>query len=470
MAGLFKIRKAGKTFMKIDTIIQNNQSTNSLLQANDISIYQNSSLWLESIVQSSNDAIIGKTLEGKIISWNTGAEKIYGYTAEEMIGHSMLLLVPPDRPDELPQILAKIKKGERVSHFETIRMRKDGTLVDISKSISPIIDKNGTIIGASTIARDITKTKQIQTAIINKTAELEKASSILRLSEKIFEEATDGIVVTDSQGVIQMANPSFLTTTGYTLEEILGLTPRLLRSGRHDEIFYQNLWDNLTTKGQWSGEIWNKRKNGELYAEWLSINAIYDDAGMISMYSAICRDLSERLKYENKILHQAFHDALTGLPNRLFFQDHLDKSLALAKRNYKALAIFFLDIDGFKKINDTLGHDVGDLLLQAVAERLLSTVRASDIVARMGGDEFTIILPEIDRLEDAAEVARKVLEVIRKPFFLGEHTITITTSIGISLYPLNGLDIQTLMKQADIAMYVTKNSGKNNYHFYSDNN
>lgn len=456
--------------MKIDLTSQDNPSTDSTIQKKQFSIYENSCLWLESIVQSSDDAIIGKTLEGKIISWNTGAEKIYGYTAQEMLGQSMLILVPPDRTDEVPKILAKIKKGERVAHFETVRVRKDGTIVDISKSISPITDTNGTIIGASTIARDITKNKQIQAAIIKKTAELEKASSSLRLSEKIFEGANDGIIVTDIQGVIQMVNPSFLATTGYTLEELLGLTPRILRSGRHDDIFYQSLWTTLTTKGQWSGEVWNKRKNGELYPEWLSISAIYDDTGMINMYSAICRDLSERLEYEDKILHQAFHDALTGLPNRLFFQDHLDKSLALAKRNHKTLAIFFLDIDGFKKINDTLGHDVGDLLLQAVAERLLSTVRASDTVARMGGDEFTIILPEIDYPEDAAEVARKVLEVIRKPFFLNEHTIIITTSIGISLYPINGLDIQTLMKQADIAMYVTKNSGKNNYHFYSDNN
>lgn len=434
------------------------------------SIYQDSSLWLESIVESSDDAIIGKTIEGIIMSWNTGAENIYGYTAQEMIGQSMLILVPPDRPDEVPQILSRIKKGERVAHFETVRVRKDGTLISISKTISPIKDRSGNIIGASTIARDITTNKRIQDEMVKKTAELEKAAPVLQLAKKLFESANDGIIVTDIEGIIQMVNPSFLTTTGYQLEELLGFTTRILRSGYHDESFFEKMWMTLTHTGKWTGEIWNKRKNGELYPEWLSISAIYDETGMITMYSAVYRDLSERLEYENKIRHQAFHDALTGLPNRLFFQDHLDKSLALAKRNHKLVATFFLDIDGFKKINDTLGHDVGDLLLQQVAQRLLSTVRSSDTVSRMGGDEFTIILSEIEHQEDAALVASKILDVIRKPFFLSEQTIHITTSIGISLYPLNGQDIQTLMKQADIAMYITKNSGKNNYHFYSETN
>ena len=454
--------------MKIHTTSQEHPSPDLMMQKQVLSpIYQDSSLWLQSIVESSDDAIIGKTIEGIIVSWNAGAEKIYGYTAQEMIGQSMLMLVPPDRPDVVPH-LAKIKRGERVAPFETVHVRKDGTVVDISKSISPIKDRNGTIIGVSTIARDITDNKRIQAEILKKTVELEKATSILRLAEKIFESANDGIVVTDMDGVIQMVNPAFITTTGYNLDELLGFTPRLIKSGRHDEAFYKNMWKDLMNKGQWTGEIWNKRKNGELYPEWLSISAIHNDAGIVTMYSAVCRDLSERLEYEEKIRYQAFHDALTGLPNRLLFQDHLEKALSLAKRTHKSLATFFLDIDGFKKVNDTLGHDVGDFLLQAVAQRLLSLVRSSDTVARMGGDEFTIILSEIEHPEDAALLANKVLEAIRQPFFLNEETIHVTTSIGISLYPLNGQDIQTLMKQADIAMYVTKNSGKNNFHFFSD--
>jgi diguanylate cyclase (GGDEF)-like protein/PAS domain S-box-containing protein len=455
--------------MKIYNRSKENTATDPMMEEDSCLLNSlDSSLWLESIVESSDDAIIGKNIEGRIISWNVGAERIYGYTAQEMVGQSMLILVPTDRPDEVPQILAKIKKGERVAHFETKRVRKDGIIIDISKSISPIKNKNGKIIGASTIARDITESKRIQSEIISKTEELEKTVQKLRLAERIFIAANDGILVTDIQGVIQMANPSFLVASGYKLEELLSFTPRILRSGRHDDVFYQEMWKTLIKNGQWSGEIWNKRKDGKLYPEWLSISAIYGDDGVITMYSAIYRDLSERLEYEEKIRHQASHDALTGLPNRLYFQDYLDKGLSLAKRNHKSLATFFLDIDGFKKINDTLGHDVGDLLLQAVAQRLLSVVRVSDSVTRMGGDEFTIILSEVNHKEDASVVADKVLEVIRRPFFINEHTITITTSIGISLYPNNGQDIQTLMKQADIAMYVTKNSGKNNYHFYSE--
>lgn len=304
--------------------------------------------------------------------------------------------------------------------------------------------------------------------IIKINAELERSNTKLRLAEKIFESANDGIVVTDVEGVIQMANPSFLKTTGYTLEEIRGFTMRILKSGQHDKSFYEMMWETIKRTGQWTGEIWNKRKNGELYPEWLSISAIYDDGGKVILYSSVCRDLSERLKLEEKIRHQAFHDALTGLPNRFLFQDRLDKSLALAKRTQKLLATIFLDLDGFKKINDTLGHDVGDLLLQAVAQRLLVAVRASDTVARMGGDEFTIVLTEMEKPEDAGVVAENVLEALGKPFLLNEHIIEVTSSIGISLYPVNGQDVQTLMKQADIAMYIAKGLGKNNYRFYCE--
>lgn len=307
-----------------------------------------------------------------------------------------------------------------------------------------------------------------QNEVIKINAELERSNTRLRLAEKIFESANDGIVVTDVEGVIQMANPSFLKTTGYKLAEIRGLTMRILKSGQHDKLFYEMMWKTIKTTGQWTGEIWNKRKNGELYPEWLSISAIHDDQGNVILYSSVCRDLSERLKLEEKIRHQAFHDALTGLPNRLLFQDRLEKSLAVAKRTQKLLATLFLDLDGFKKINDTLGHDMGDLLLQAVAQRLLVSVRASDTVARMGGDEFTIVLTEMSTFQDAEVVAQNVLEALGEPFTLNEHVIEITVSIGISLYPQNGQDVQTLMKQADIAMYIAKGTGKNKYHFYCE--
>lgn len=303
---------------------------------------------------------------------------------------------------------------------------------------------------------------------VNKNSELERSNTKLRLAEKIFESANDGIVVTDVDGVIQMANPSFLKTTGYKLEELHGFTMRILKSGQHDKLFYEMMWEAIKETGQWTGEIWNKRKNGEIYPEWLSISAIYDEEGKVILYSSVCRDLSERLKLEEKIRHQAFHDALTGLPNRLLFQDRLEKSLALAKRNQKLLAILFLDLDGFKKINDTLGHDTGDLLLQAVTQRLLLSVRSSDTVARMGGDEFTIVLTEMEKPEEAGVVACKVLTAIGEQFVIAGDAIEVTTSIGISLYPMNGADVQTLMKQADIAMYIAKGSGKNSYHFYSD--
>jgi diguanylate cyclase (GGDEF)-like protein/PAS domain S-box-containing protein len=454
--------------MKKNTILQGPIRSDSILPTSLPKTDQEKILWLQSIVESSDDAILGTTTEGNIMSWNGSAERMYGYTAQEMIGQSMLRLIPSERFDEFPQIIAKIKNGERIAHLETVRVCKDGSMIDVSRSISPIKDKKGQIIGASVIARDITDKKRIQAEIMIATAELKKAAPKLWLAEKIFESANDGIVVTDIEGVIQMVNPSFLRTTGYGLEEVLGFTPRILRSGYHEDTFYRGIWEALAQSEEWSGEIWNKRKNGELYPEWLSISSIHNDRGQVIMYSAVCRDLSERLAYEDKIKHQAFHDGLTGLPNRLLFQDRLDQALALAKTKDTSVGVFFLDIDNFKKINDTLGHDIGDLLLQAVAQRLFLTIRSVDTVARMGGDEFTIILAHMDQKEEAIFLATKVLEVINTPFVFDEHTITITTSIGISLYPLHGQDRQTLMKQADIAMYVSKKSGKNKYCFYSE--
>jgi diguanylate cyclase (GGDEF)-like protein/PAS domain S-box-containing protein len=442
--------------------------TNFKLASDRLLICQNSFLWLKSIVDSSDDAIISINIDENIVSWNFGAENIYGYTALEMIGRSMSILLPPDRPDEISKLFARIKKGERIAHFETSRICKSGNIVDVSKTISPIKDTNAHIIGASIITRDITERKRIQAEIAKKNSQMEEILPKLQLAEKIFECANDGIVVTNSHGLIVMVNPAFLKSTGYKPDELLGFSFEILRSEYHDEAFYFDLWKVLKQEGHWTGEIWNKRKSGERYPEWLSISTIYDDTGDIAMYSAIYRDLTERLQYEKKIRHLAFHDALTGLPNRLLFQEQLEQALLLAKRNHKSVALLFLDIDGFKQVNDFLGHDAGDRLLQMVAIRLLSAVRSSDTVARMGGDEFTLILPEIYEKGEAAAVAEKLLRTIRKPFIINEHTLFVTLSIGISLFPLNGQDVQTLMKQADIAMYVTKNSYKDNYHFYSE--
>lgn len=290
----------------------------------------------------------------------------------------------------------------------------------------------------------------------------------LRLASQIFESALDGILVTDAEGVIQFANPAFLQTTGYRLEEILGVTPRILKSGVHDESFYKEMWDALNRTGQWSGEIWNKRKNGDIYPEWLVVNAIKNEVDHVTMYACIYRDLTERMRYEEKIRHQAYHDGLTGLANRSLFTEQLRMLLALGRREKRHLAVLFIDLDGFKYVNDHFGHAMGDLLLVEVAQRLQHSVRSSDIVARMGGDEFTLILPDIRHWDSALQVAEKLQRLLAEPFELQDVSLQISCSIGISFYPEHGQDVDVLLNKADYAMYTAKMAGKNAYRVWQE--
>ena len=289
-----------------------------------------------------------------------------------------------------------------------------------------------------------------------------------RLSQIVFENALEGITVTDSKARIQMINKAFTDTTGYTLKEVAGLTPAVLKSGKMPEEFYTEFWHTLRDTGEWRGEIWNKRKNGTIYPEWLNVSAVRGSDGEIEHYIAIFSDITERKQREELIAYQAFHDALTGLPNRTLFRDRLEQTLAQARRHkYRTPAIMFLDLDRFKQINDTLGHDAGDELLKEVATRLRRCVRETDTVARMGGDEFTVLLPEVASIDDARGVAEKILDTMRAPTTLAGKEMSITTSIGISIFPRDGRDPDTLMKHADTAMYHVKGSGRAGVAFFA---
>lgn len=289
----------------------------------------------------------------------------------------------------------------------------------------------------------------------------------LSLAAHVFESTLEGVMVTDPNGKIVLVNPAFTAVTGYTPEEAIGKTPRILYSGKQDAEFYVNMWASIHETGHWRGEIWNRRKNGEVYLELLTITAIKDECDKTIYYAGVFSDITERKRYEEQIKHQAYHDALTGLPNRFLFHDRLSQALAHASRNHEMLAVMFLDLDRFKLINDSLGHAVGDQLLQAVARRLTGCLRKVDTVSRLGGDEFTVIIPQITREKDAAKVARKIISALFSPFVLNGHEFFITTSIGISLYPTDGTDIETLIKNADTAMYRAKEKGGNHYQFYT---
>jgi len=298
-------------------------------------------------------------------------------------------------------------------------------------------------------------------------AALREAQSELARYATVFTNASEGMVITDAMGRILAINPAFTAITGYRFEDIEGKTPAVLSSGRQDQKFYRDMWRSLIDRGSWQGEIWNKRRSGEIYPQWLSITAVRNSDGVATHYIGIFSDVTERKRVEEHIRHLAHHDALTGLPNRLLLQDRLRQAILQAKRSGRHVAVLFFDLDRFKMINDTLGHELGDRLLRIVTERCLSAVRETDTVARQGGDEFVVVLPELQNAQDAAVIARKLLAAITQPTQLGSHDLSVTCSIGIAVYPNDGLTETDLLRNADAAMYRAKANGRNGYQFYT---
>lgn len=289
----------------------------------------------------------------------------------------------------------------------------------------------------------------------------------LMLAAGVFRDTQEGIIITDARGRILRVNEAFTRITGYSQAEVIGRTPRMLRSGRHDKEFYKKVWLELKVSGVWQGEIWSRRKNGELYPEWLNISAVLDEHDKPVQYIGIFSDFTEKKLSEDRIYHLAHYDILTGLPNRALLQERLGQAVAHAQRHGKPTAILFVDLDYFKRINDTLGHALGDQLLQVIAQRLLDCVRKGDTVARQGGDEFIIVLNELQHEDDAAIVADHILTEVARPIQLENHEVVISASIGISLYPGEAADVSTLLKNADAAMYRAKEHGRGIYQFFT---
>jgi diguanylate cyclase (GGDEF)-like protein/PAS domain S-box-containing protein len=293
------------------------------------------------------------------------------------------------------------------------------------------------------------------------------------LLAQAFETTPEGIFITDANGVILLANRAFTEITGYGTEEVLGKDALEFHCDQRDAEFYRQMWHSLTLTGAWQGEIWNRRKDGEVYPEWVTISTVKDEKGRISNYIAIFADISTRKQAEERLRFLATHDPLTGLPNRELFHDRLNQALVRSRRarigqseKWK-LAVFLLDLDNFKEINDTLGHGWGDQTLRVVAERLQSCVRKSDTVSRLGGDEFTILLEGIANRESCNIVANKVLNAISQPIELSGQVFRLTASLGISVYPDHGEDGETLLKHADVAMYRAKKH-QGCFHFFQN--
>jgi diguanylate cyclase (GGDEF)-like protein/PAS domain S-box-containing protein len=291
--------------------------------------------------------------------------------------------------------------------------------------------------------------------------------SRLRLFEVAMNAAANGIFITDTRAHVQWANPAFSQLTGFSLDEVMGRNPmELMKSGKQDDAFYHNMWKTILSGKAWHSEIVNRRKDGSLYDENLIITPVTGADGTVSNFVAIMQDITERKRAEEQVHHMAHHDTLTGLPNRMLFSDRLQQAFSIARRKNSCMALMFIDLDKFKPINDNFGHQVGDLLLKEVAKRMQDCVRESDTVARIGGDEFIVLLPVIEAVQDALLVAEKIRRSLNQPFVLAGQSLNISSSTGIAVYPDHGKDETQLMKNADTAMYCAKEGGRNSVKQY----
>ncbi|WP_281982046.1 putative bifunctional diguanylate cyclase/phosphodiesterase [Azonexus hydrophilus] len=303
------------------------------------------------------------------------------------------------------------------------------------------------------------------TALANTNPASELSAAVL---QRIFLQCSEAVLITDRNNCIVAVNAAFSEMSGYPAEEVIGGNPRMFASGRNEPAFYASMWRAINEQGVWSGEIWDRRKDGQLYPIWLTVSAVTDNTGEVSNYVATFTDIGERIEATQQLLHLAYHDPLTLLPNRLAFESQLELAIRSCERDHKQVALMLIDLDHFKTVNDTLGHATGDELLKSVAIRLRDCVRASDIVARLGGDEFVVVLPDIDSAMTVATLAGKVQHRLADHSHqIGAHSLYATPSIGISIYPGDGRDRETLLRNADVAMYHAKDRGRNNYQFYA---
>ncbi|MFQ5455075.1 MAG: EAL domain-containing protein [Nitrospirota bacterium] len=414
--------------------------------------------YMDNIFRSMIDSLIVISPDGIIKSVNQATLNLSGYREDELIGRSIGIIC---EEKDMFKWMDYIIKESFIGNVEKVYISKDGKKIPIAFSASVMYNNNGEVSGIVCGAKDITERKMAENAL----REIEEEKK--RINSQIFRNSNEGILITDPHANIIDVNSAFCRITGYTPEEVKGKKPGIMKSGRHDAEFYKNMWATLAETGEWQGEIWNRRKNGELYPKWLSISAVKDNKNRLTHYIGIFDDITKIKKTEEHIHWLAYHDVLTNLPNRTLFQDRLQQALNQSARNKLILAVMFFDINRFKNINDTLGHHAGDKLLTNVGKRLSDCIRKVDTAARIAGDEFTIILPDIINAHSASLVAQRIIDALSMPFTVDGHEIFITVSIGITIYPFDGEGIDVLVKNANTAMYHAKQQGKNNYLFYS---
>jgi len=395
---------------------------------------------------------VNKLSTGDFVSVNQSFANITGYTLGELNALSYWDLTPKRYADDEEKQLKLLKETGRYGPYEKQYTHKEGRQVAVRLNGSVVIDPSG---------------EKMILSVVEDISTFSEAREKLRLSSLALDNSSEGLVITDENNCVIAINPAFTNITGYSFDEVKGQNPSRLKSGRHDDIFFDEMWGKLNENGRWQGEIWDKRKNGEAFAKWLTINTIKNSDGVIDRYVALFSDITNRKLSEETIWKQANFDTLTGLPNRNMFYDRLEQAIIKSDKENSSLSLLLIDLDQFKEVNDTLGHDMGDLLLKEASKRISSSLRQSDTVARLGGDEFTIILSDVPNKLHVDAVAEKLIAELSRPYTLKSELVHISASVGITSFPDDATSMDVLIKNADQAMYEAKNKGRNCFSYFT---
>lgn len=412
---------------------------NRISQINE-AILENINVWFSVLDKNQN-----------VLIWNSAAEKISGYTLNELNPGLFPQLFPDEQEREKAMNLwLGLTKGKNIENETLLIKTKNGESKYISYFAKKFMDLKNDFAGIVIIGLDVSDSKKL---------EMDK-----KMAAILFEHSEEAMLIGNNKGIIEKINPAFSKMTGYNEEEAIGKPVSILRPVEDDNDTKSNeIWSNLHEKGYWTGEHWGRRKTGEIYPIWLSITAVINEDKEFNNIVAIANDITGRKAYDELLKYKAYHDALTGIPNRDLFFNRFQLAIDQDERLRKPVVIFFLDLDGFKPVNDKYGHHIGDKLLKMVVERIKRIIRKGDTLARMGGDEFVILMPDLKDRSNIKNIAEKVLDIFKNPFIIDDKEINVGTSIGISIFPDHGEDCDILLEKADKAMYHVKETGKNNY-------
>ncbi|PWF43160.1 putative bifunctional diguanylate cyclase/phosphodiesterase [Massilia glaciei] len=404
------------------------------------------------LLASVEQAVIATDLSGTIVFWNPHAERLYGWSAAEALGRNIIDITPAESTQaQAEQIMARLSRGESWTGEFEVRHRS-GRTIPVRVTDSPLRNEREELIGVIGISTDITEQRKIEKA--------------LRLSDIVYQAIGEAIMVLDLDDRIVAINPAFTKMTSYGEAEIIGRSADVLKGADAAGLIGERS-QLLERTGHWAGIVWTVPKGGERRQEWLRVDTIYDERGRAKLRICMFSHVTDQKRAKETIWQQANFDALTGLPNRSMFRDRLEHEIQKAGRAGRWLALMFIDLDQFKEVNDTLGHDIGDMLLKQAAERLAACVRGVDTVARIGGDEFTVILGELDDVAIADRVARDIVRTMSQPFPVAQNTLHVSASVGITLYPEDAREADVLIKNADQAMYAAKNHGRDQFHYFT---